>query len=79
MTAEEIVHSLEHLDVISDSDVDRIMKASGRKLQNEVLHTCLQAKCTKEALVTVCKEMITVKGNPKMNKLGKDMRNSMQA
>ena len=79
VTAEDIVHSLEHSGIISDGDVDGVMKGSGRKRQNELLHTRLKAKCTKEALVTVCKKMISVKGNPKVNKLGKDMRDSMQA
>lgn len=77
MDAKDIVYDLEKSDIISDGDLKDVMKESDEKLRNKILHFRLKAKCTKEALVTVCEKIIAVKGNQKMKKLGKDMRNSM--
>ena len=55
----------------------RIRKIDGRKQKNQDLHKCLRDKCTKEALMRVCNILIDYKGNPKMNALGQDMKQSL--
>ncbi len=69
-----IMYELKHKDVISSGDVEMIERKPDVTQQNQYLHECLTRKCTKEALMEVCNVMTAVKGNPKMNALGKDMR-----
>ena len=69
-----IMYELKHKDVISSGDVTMIERKADVTQQNQYLHECLTRKCTKEALMEVCNAMTAVKGNPKMNDLGKDMR-----
>ena len=72
--ADAIIYELKHQDIITDGDQMRIRKTDGREQKNQDLHKCLKDKCTKEALLTVCDILIGCKGNPKMNKLGQDMK-----
>ena len=74
MDADAITLELEEREIISDGDQMRIRKIDGRKQKNQDLHKCLKDKCTKEALMRVCDILIGCKGNPKMNKLGQDMK-----
>ena len=69
-----IVYELKHKDVIASGDVEMIQRNADVTQQNQYLHECLMRKCTKEALMEVCNVMSAVRGNPKMNALGKDMR-----
>ena len=69
-----IMYELKHRDVISSGDVEMMERKADVTQRNQYLHECLTRKCTKEALMEVCNVMTAVKGNPKMNALGKDMR-----
>ena len=70
----DIMYELRYKDVISNGDVEMIERQAGVTQRNQYLHECLKRKCTKEALMEVCNVMAAVKGNPKINALGKDMR-----
>ena len=69
-----IIYELKHKDVIASGDVEMIERKADVTQRNQYLHECLKRKCTKEALMEVCNVMSAVKGNPKMNALGRDMR-----
>ena len=69
-----IMYELKHKDVISSGDVEMMERKADVTQQNQYLHECLKRKCTKEALMDVCNVMSAVRGNPKMNALGEDMR-----
>lgn len=73
-----IMYELKHEDIISSGDVAMIERKADVTQQNQYLHECLMRKCTKEALMDVCNVMTSVRGNPKMNALGKDMRRRVQ-
>lgn len=75
--ANAIVYELQHKGIISDGDLAMISRSLGMTLQNGVLHSCLKNKCTVEALMEVCDMIIAVKGNPKMKRLGEDMKNKL--
>ena len=65
--------------VISDGDEKEITSNWSRTLQNKTLHKILREKCTAKALKTVCDVIMKVKGNPKMNALGEDMKKALEA
>ena len=69
-----IMYELKHKDVIASGDVEMMERKADVTQQNQYLHDRLMRKCTKEALMEVCNVMSAVRGNPKMNALGKDMR-----
>ena len=73
-----IVFELKHKDVIANGDVEMIERKADVTQQNQYLHECLMRKCTKEALMEVCNVMSAVRGNPKMNALGRDMRRRLK-
>ena len=74
MDADAITLELEEQSIISDGDQTRIRKIDGRKQKNQDLYKCLKDKCTKEALLRVCGILIDYKGNPKMNSLGRELK-----
>ena len=69
-----IIYELKHKDVIASGDVEMIERKADVTQQNQYLHECLMRKCTKDALMQVCNVMTAVRGNPKMNALGEDIR-----
>ena len=73
-----IMYELKYKDVIASGDVEMIERNTDVTQQNQYLHECLKKKCTKEALMEVCNVMIDVRGNPKMNALGEDMRRRLK-
>ena len=77
MDALTIVYDLLHKDIIAPGDLKGIHTTDNPTLQNKILHNCLTVKCTKEALMTVCKIIIAVEGNPKMKALGRDMQSML--
>lgn len=74
MDAKVVALDLKHKDIISDGDVVTIHEMKDKMQQNQFLHGHIKAKCTTEALMKVCDAIISVRGNPKMKKLGKDMK-----
>ena len=69
---------LQYEDIISRGDVRTIRRTADPTEQNQILHSCLKEKCTKEAFRTVCKLLTEVQGNPKMRGLGEDMRQRLE-
>ena len=78
MDATAIVHDLKHEDIITCGDLAEITKPADQTLQNQILYTCLEKKCTDEALMTVCDKIIAAPGNPNMRALGKDMKGMLE-
>ena len=72
--ANAIVYGLEAVNIISDGALREITRNSDAKQQNEILHRCLERSCDEEALMEVCDMMVAVRGNRKMNSLGRDMK-----
>lgn len=78
MDATSVVHSLQHEGIISDAVLQQVTNASGRMKQNEVLHSHLKRMCTKDSLMTSCRKIIAVEGNPRMTAFGKDMLSKLE-
>ena len=78
VNANAIVLELVHEDIIADGDQKAISKKNDAAEQNQFLHAHLVRTCTEEALMTVCDVIISVKGNPKMRALGKDMKRMLE-
>ena len=76
--ANAIVHGLEHANIISGGDLIEIKKNPDARQQSEILHRCLKRSCDEEALMEVCDMMIAVRGNRKMNSLGKEMKHQLE-
>ena len=74
MDANAIVWELLHKGIISCGVQERISKTDEPKQRNEILHNCLQRTSTKEALMEVCDIIVAVRGHPKMQNLGEDMK-----
>ena len=78
MDASVIVYNLEHHSLISDGDRKMLTKNMDAMQQNQILHAQLKNKCTTKALMDVCDIITAVKGNPKMIKLGEDMKKRLE-
>ena len=74
----DIMYELKHKDVIASGDVEMIERKADVTQRNQYLHECLKRKCTKEALMEVCNVMTAVRGHPKLNALGEDMRRRLK-
>ena len=73
-----IVRELEYQGIISDGVQKEVAGASGRTVQNQILHAHLVRTCTKEALVNVSEVISAVEGNPVMRALGADMKSMLK-
>jgi len=74
-----VVMELLDKDIISDGVRESIEKADGRRRRSEILHEHLKRTCTEEAFRTVCGIIASVRGNPKMSALGKDMQRRLES
>ena len=74
-----VVMELLDKDIISDGVRERIEKADGPRHRSEILHAHLKRTCTEEAFRIVCGIIASVRGNPKMSALGKDMQRSLES
>ena len=74
MDTSTVVWELLHKGIISRGVQERISKADEPKQRNEILHDWLQRTSTKEALMEVCDIIVAVRGHPKMQNLGEDMK-----
>ena len=72
--ANTVVWELLYKNIIPRGVQERISRTDEPKQQNEILHDCLQRRCTKEALMEVCDIIVSVRGHPKMRELGKAMK-----
>ena len=78
MDAIAIVFDLMYCGIISHGDQKTITQNVDDKLQNQILHAQLMKKCTTKALMDVCDKITAVEGNPKMKKLGDDMKKELE-
>ena len=76
--ADSIVFDLKCKDIIPGGLVTAIRQRFEPTQQNQLLYEHLEKACDEDALMTVCNIMISFKGHPKMNKLGKDMKSMLQ-
>ena len=76
--ADAIVMNLKYYNILGDGQQKRITQTDGGRQKNQFLHDFLLGSCTKEAMLKVCDEMINTQGNPKMNKLGKEMKSALE-
>ena len=80
MDADAVVLELLHKQIIDRGDQKTITRTANPTQQNGFLHLYLKEKCTNKAFAfkTVCDIIIAVKGNPRMNALGKAMKNMLE-
>ena len=76
--ATTIVHELKYRGIISDGVRKEVAGASGRTVQNQILHAHLVRTCTKEALINVSEVISAVEGNPIMRALGAEMKSMLK-
>ena len=76
--ANSIVLHLGREDIIPERDVATITRMSDPMEQNEHLHHCLKRSCTTDALRRACEIIISVRGNPRMAALGRDMKRLLE-
>ena len=76
--AKSIVFDLRHEDIIPEGDVAVITRLSSSMEQNEYLHHRLKLYCTPDALRRACDIIISVKSNPRMKALGRDMKRMLE-
>ena len=75
--ANTVVWELLYKNIITRGVQERISRTDEPKQQNEILHDCLQRRCTKEALMEVCDIIVSVRGHPKMRELGEAMKSRL--
>ena len=78
MDANFIVYELEHEGIISNGDRMTICQKNDVTQQNQALHACLKRTCNEGALFKVCDIIMDVKGNQRMNALGKEMKMELE-
>ena len=76
--AKAIAFDLKHKGIINDSAVTTIQESNDARRNGQYLHGYLVRTCDEESLVKVCDIIIAVQGNPKMKKLGKDMKEMLE-
>ena len=76
--ADAIVHQFEYKKVINDATKTNITQHPGRDQKNGFLYGYLIKYCTETRLLVACEEMIAVKGNAKMNRLGEQMKEKLK-
>lgn len=78
MDAEAVVNELQHQNVIPHGVMANISMTRDLTQQNAILYDSFKRRCTKGALITACDVMIAVRGNSKLNVLGKDMKEALE-
>ena len=80
MDAKAVVGELKQKGIVPQSCQEKVAKADGFRLRNEILHDCLKRTCTREAFIKACDIIIELaeeegeENNPKMKKVGEDMK-----
>ena len=79
MDANTVVMEFEYKGIISVGIRDTILRTDCPKLQNECLHAYLMKACTDDALKTACDVITGVRGNTRMQALGKEMKSKVES
>ena len=77
--ADAIVYELKNKEIIDDGNLATITSTPGSTQKNQKLHYYLLRKCDEDALMKVCEVMVAVKGNPKMKRLGEEMKSALES
>ena len=78
VASKDIVHDLQHKDIIPDGVLTAVTRENGSALQNMILYAHLESTCTWESLMTLCETIIAVPGNPRMKRFGENMRSKLE-
>ena len=78
VTSKDIVHDLQHKDIIPDGVLTAVTRENGAALQNRILYAHLESTCTWESLMTLCETIIAVPGNPRMKRFGENMKSKLE-
>ena len=78
VASEDIVHGLEHKDIITNAVLTAVNNKADATKQAEILYKHLETTSTWESLMTVCDVIIAVKGNPLMRKFGEDLKSKLE-
>ena len=73
------MYDLEHEKIIGANEVTTISQNNDPRLNSQFLHGHLRRTCDKDSFMTVCDKIIGVEGNPRMKKLGKDMKTLLES
>ena len=73
VASKDIVHDLQHKNIIPDGVLNDVNKESDKTLQNKKLYAHLEQTSTRDSLMAACSIMIAVNGNPLMKKFGEDL------
>ena len=77
--ADAIVHELKYEDIIKSGDLTTIhVHTTDSKEKNRILHERLVDVCNEEEMIKVCEIMMDADGNPKMRKLGMEMKSALE-
>ena len=82
--AKAVVGELKQNGIVPQSCQEKVAKADGFRLRNEILHDCLKRTCTREAFIKACDIIIELAeegsegSNPNMKKVGEDMNFKMK-
>ena len=78
VASKDIVHDLQHKDIIPDGVLTAVTRENGSALQNKILYAHLESTCTWESLKALCETIIAVPGNPRMKRFGVNMRSKLE-
>lgn len=68
---------LKHKGIINDGTVTTIREGNSARENGQILHDYLMKTSDEESLMKVCNISIAVDGNPKMSRLGKNMKSML--
>ena len=80
VASKDIVHDLQHQNIITKGVLNDIEKESNKTIQNKKLYAYLEQTSTKDSLMAACNIMIAVAthGNPKMKQFGEDLKHMVE-
>ena len=79
MDANAVINEFLYMGLIPAGVHQKLTETDCPKQQNELLHACLLRTYTNEALMRACDIISSVRGNPKMSTLGKDMQRRLDS
>ena len=75
--AKAIMYDLEHEKIIGANEVTTISQSNNSRYNSQFLYDHLLSKCDKDSFMKVCDKIMAVEGNPRMRKLGEDMKSML--
>ena len=75
--AKVIMFDLKSEKVIGATEVTTISQSNNSRYNSQFLYDHLLSKCDKDSFMKVCDKIMAVEGNPRMRKLGEDMKSML--